>query len=391
MDDRLSCTEVIPCEKLFLEDSENIVPEEFFFQNDNNVKDGSTLVEIEEAKDDVLFGDAAEEEDEINPMNASNISNENPMNPSNISLGTAALENAMAEVFHHQCSSNDEAYNNNKDSIDVAEEQILDSFAPINFDNLGPFYSPYDEPVATATVAMSSNTSLQARATQKRLSAPVPGSYFPTDGGHCNVADNNSNKNELTDDEITDDDDDAGHGNGDFFINATPKIKLFGVPEEDWLYGILNESKNNILEDFKELIPEQNESIPEQNDDVFLETAFYTDSARKVFEQSNLTINELREMEKNKDVDVERTGGRGKFKGTKFIIKNINKAKKVKKAKIRSKEAKMWKEGDAKLQGYFSEESKKICCDTFNKYHDDHDRIAKIALALGGKRDRRKF
>ena len=51
----------------------------------------------------------------------------------------------------------------------------------------------------------------------------------------------------------------------------------------------------------------------------------------------------------------------------------------------------MWKEGDAKLQGYFSEESKKICCDTFNKYHDDHDRIAKIALALGGKRDRRKF
>ena len=40
MDDRLSCTEVIPCEKLFLEDSENIVPEEFFFQNDNNVKGG---------------------------------------------------------------------------------------------------------------------------------------------------------------------------------------------------------------------------------------------------------------------------------------------------------------------------------------------------------------
>ena len=196
------------------------------------MKDGITLVEIEEAKDDVLFGDAAEEEDEINPMNASNISNENPMNPSNISLGTAALENAMAEVFHHQCSSNDEAYNNNKDSIDVAEEQILDSFAPINFDNLGPFYSPYDEPVATATVAMSSNTPLQARATQKRLSAPVPGSYFPTDGGHCNVADNNSNKNELTDDEITDDDDDAGHGNGEFFINATPKIKLFSVPED---------------------------------------------------------------------------------------------------------------------------------------------------------------
>ena len=99
MDDRLSCTEVIPCEKLFLDDSENIVPEDFFFQNDNNVKEGCcTLVEIEESKDDVLFGDAAE----INPMNASNISNENPMNSSNISLGTAALENATAEVFHDQ-------------------------------------------------------------------------------------------------------------------------------------------------------------------------------------------------------------------------------------------------------------------------------------------------
>ena len=83
MDDRLSCKEVIPCEKLFLDDSENIVPEDFFFQNDNNVKEGCcTLVEIEESKDDVLFGDAAE----INPMNASNISNENPMNSSNISL-----------------------------------------------------------------------------------------------------------------------------------------------------------------------------------------------------------------------------------------------------------------------------------------------------------------
>ena len=322
MDDRLSCTEVIPCEKLFLDDSENIVPEDFFFQNDNNVKEGCcTLVEIDESKDDVLFGDVAE----INPMNASNISNENPMNSSNISLGTAALENATAEVFHDQnelteddsdyeaykefsddnsqlegvkgvependsdsnalltCSSNDEAYNN-KDSTDVAVEQVLDSFAPINFDNLGPFYSPYNEVI----------------------------------------------------------------------------------------------------------IPEQNEIIPEQNDDVFLETAFYTDSARKVFEQSNLTINELREMEKRGD--VKRTGGRGKdFKGTKFVIENIKTAKKLKKEKMRSKEAKMWKEGDAKLQSYFSEESKKICYNTFIKYHDDHDRIAKIGLALGGKRSRRKF
>ena len=101
MDDRLSCTEVIPCEKLFLDDSED-----FFFQNDNNVKDGITLVEMEEAKDDVLFGDAAEEEDEINPMNASNISNEDPMNSSNISLGTAALENAMASII----ATNDAAY-----------------------------------------------------------------------------------------------------------------------------------------------------------------------------------------------------------------------------------------------------------------------------------------
>ena len=51
----------------------------------------------------------------------------------------------------------------------------------------------------------------------------------------------------------------------------------------------------------------------------------------------------------------------------------------------------MWKEGDAKLQSYFSEESKKICYNTFIKYHDDPDRIAKIGLALGGKRSRRKF
>ena len=74
--------------------------------NINNVKEESTLVEIEEAKDDVLIGDAAEEEDEIDPMNASNISNEDPMNSSNISLGTAALENAMASII----ATNDAAY-----------------------------------------------------------------------------------------------------------------------------------------------------------------------------------------------------------------------------------------------------------------------------------------
>ena len=182
---------------------------------------------------------------------------------------------------------------------------------------------------------------------------------------------------ELKDDNavLTDDDDDASHGNGDLF-NA-------------------DDLGNSFPEDFKEFlqilsIPGQNEIIPEQNDDVFLETAFYTDSARKVFEQSNVTINELREMEKRGD--VKRTGGRGKdFKGTKFIIKNIETAKKLKKEKMRSKEAKMWKEGDAKLQNVWAEESIKICFDTFVKYHDDHDRIAKIGLALGGKRSRRKF
>jgi hypothetical protein len=58
---------------------------------------------------------------------------------------------------------------------------------------------------------------------------------------------------------------------------------------------------------------------------------------------------------------------------------------------MRSKKEKMWKKGDKKLKGYFSKESKKICLDTFIEYHDDHDRIAKIALALGGKRDQQQI
>ena len=128
---------------------------------------------------------------------------------------------------------------------------------------------------------------------------------------------------ELKDDNavLTDDDDDAGHGNGDLF-NA-------------------DDLENSVPEDFKEFlqilsIPEQNEIIPEQNDDVFLETAFHTDSARKVFEESNLTINELREMEKSGD--VKRTGGRGQKKGTQFIIKDIHMAKKSKMEKITCRE-----------------------------------------------------
>ena len=56
-------------------------------------------------------------------------------------------------------------------------------------------FNPYDNSVATATDAMHTNTPLQANATQKRLSAPVPGSYFSTDGGHSTLADNNNNCN----------------------------------------------------------------------------------------------------------------------------------------------------------------------------------------------------
>ena len=77
---------------------------EMVYGEDGDPKD-SKLEQIEEDKDNVIIGENVEEED-TDPMNASNISTDDPMNSSAISLGTAALENAMASII----ATNDAAY-----------------------------------------------------------------------------------------------------------------------------------------------------------------------------------------------------------------------------------------------------------------------------------------
>ena len=89
-------------------------------RNDPTVVDGGSshakrgmennLVENQEDADNVVIeGKGLEnvvEDDDVDPLNASNISNDDPMNSSNVSFGTAALENAMASII----ATNDAAY-----------------------------------------------------------------------------------------------------------------------------------------------------------------------------------------------------------------------------------------------------------------------------------------
>ena len=89
-------------------------------RNDPTVADGGSshakrvmenkLVENQENIDNVVIqGKGLEngvDDDDVDPLNASNISSDDPMNSSNVSFGTAALENAMASII----ATNDAAY-----------------------------------------------------------------------------------------------------------------------------------------------------------------------------------------------------------------------------------------------------------------------------------------
>ena len=120
-------------------------------RNDPTVADGGSshakrgmenkLVENQENTDNVVIEgkgleNGVDDDDDVDPLNASNISSDDPMNSSNVSFGTAALENAMASII----ATNDAAYgisplgNSRKglpkdQSLEIDEGNLFDSFA----------------------------------------------------------------------------------------------------------------------------------------------------------------------------------------------------------------------------------------------------------------------
>ena len=118
-------------------------------RNDPTVADGGSshakrgmenkLVENQENTDNVVIEgkgleNGVDDDDDVDPLNASNTSSDDPMNSSNVSFGTAALENAMASII----ATNDAAYgisplgNSRKglpkdQSLEIDEGNLFDS------------------------------------------------------------------------------------------------------------------------------------------------------------------------------------------------------------------------------------------------------------------------